>query len=228
MSISMKKRGFRGKTAYQGIQRYGETVQDYDSSAYNNVSSVYAWWGDGRYNATGDYDSREPHLVLVTGHGSFQYDSRLLGVRLIHRTSNYGFSYGQMTYRLMKSGTTSTWGVQFNNSNYYNAWMNGAGSSYAGNASPSNGDGESFHFRIWIKNDRRGRTSTQAASDVVGWSQMVSKNTSGTIQMNTCTFRTRGMSDGDQIVNGLQVYPNSGNFASIKVQQTNLGTPELA
>ena len=46
--------------------------------------------------------------------------------------------------------------------------------------------------------------------------------------MNTCTFRTRGMSDGDQIVNGLQVYPQSGNFASIKVQQTNLGTPELA
>jgi len=187
-----------------------------------NVASGYVWFNSAYNIEVGNENT--PALVLVEGSGSFMNDSRVLGLRLIRRTGIASWNYHQNTYTTTKNGSSSYWGAHLNTSNYYNSWMNGVGSSYAGNAGyNSSNTGETFHFRIWIKNHKKNLTSTQAASDVVAYTQMFSYDTGGTPQLTECAMRSRGTFGGVKEVGGCQVYANSGNI-NIRMDSYNIGS----
>jgi len=189
-----------------------------------NASSAYVWFDNSYYHD--DEDSDLPGLCLIIGEGSFVSDNRVLGLRHIRRRSFSSWQYGQCTYRTVKNGTTSTWAAHLRSNDYYNSWMNGPGSSYSGNAnSLSSNTGETFHFRIWVKNNRRNLTSTVAASDTVTYSQMFSYDINGLPQLTESSMRSRGMSDGEKAVSGIQVFANSGNI-NIRLASYQIGSKE--
>lgn len=202
---------------------FGNTSSSVDGMS-SNVSSGYVWL-DTSYSHD-DEDDDLPALALIIGDGSFTTDNRLLGLRHIRRTGGLSWQYGQNTYRTIKNGTTSTFAAHLNSNNYYNSWMNGPGSSYAGNANNlSSNTGETFHFRIWVKNNRKTLTSTVAASDTVTWSQMFSYDVNGLPQLTESTMRSRGMFSGEKAVSGIQVFANSGNI-NLRMSSYQIGSKE--
>ena len=209
-----------GNKQYVG---YGHTSGD---GMAVNASSAYVWLDASSSYPHDDEDADLPALVLILGEGSFASDSRLLGLRHIRRTGYSSWQYGQNTYRTIKNGTTSTWAAHLNSNNYYNSWMNGPGSSYAGNANNlSSNTGETFHFRIWVKNNRKTLTSTVAASDTVTYSQMFSYDVNGLPQLTESSMRSRGMFTGEKAVSGIQVFANSGNI-NIRMASYLIGSKE--
>lgn len=205
-----------------GIQKkfaFGATAGDGMSL---NKSSIYSWFNSG-YSLS-DSETEMPALALVKFEGSFVSDNRILGFRLIRRTGFSSFQYHQVTYRTRKNGSTSTFAYHLGSGNTYNGWLNGPGSSYSGNLNAlTSNTGESFHGHIWIKTHKKNLTSTQAASDIVAFSQMISYDTSGTPQFNEAVIRSRGNADGVKIASGVQIFANSGNING-RLEVYNIGS----
>lgn len=88
-----------------------------------------------------------------------------------------------------------------------------------------------FDFKYWgnfswsylDKNSQKNLTSTQAASDVVAFSQMISYSTGGTPQFTEAVIRARGTSGGNKIVSGVQLFSNSGNING-RLEVYNIGS----
>ena len=206
-------------TGIQKFSSYGATAGDGMSL---NKSSIYSWFNSG-YNLS-DSETEMPALALVKFEGSFVSDNRILGIRLIRRTGFSSFQYHQVTYRTRKNGSTSTFHGSLSSTNRYNGWLNGPGSSYSGNLNAlTSNTGETFHGHIWVKTHKKNLTSTQAASDVVAFSQMISYDTAGTPQFTEAVIRSRGTSGGNKIVSGIQLFSNSGNING-RLEVYNIGS----